>query len=189
MGLMIALFGAAGSVAFGRTGSLRLAGLAAVWCATVGFVITCSAAFAIDLGFMPRLVRNLSEAFARSGMADPRAFVVRNTLESASTHLIVAPILAAIAGLIGGMAAAGLQEARREVAVALAALVVVLLASSVALLRHAQTLERPRRPPFVMSGMLLGGLTLACVYPVFAAAGRAPSRSGMSGPPWPISTA
>ena len=59
----------------------------------------------------------------------------------------------------------------------LSSLVIVLLAMSVAALRHGLSLERPQRPPFIMSGMLLGGLTLACAYPVFAATcGPLPTR-------------
>ena len=178
MGLMIVLFGAAASVAFRLTGSLPLAALAAVWCAIVGTVITCAFGFATDLAFLPRLVHNLSPAFARSGLDDPRAFVVRNTIESASAHLLMAPIVAAVVGLLAGTATAGLRSARREVAIALAGLVVVQLGLSVAAIRHGLTLERPRRPPYIMTGMLLGALTLVAAYPVLAAACRPPSPSG-----------
>jgi hypothetical protein len=189
MGLMIASFGAAGAIAFRRTGSLPLAVLAAVWCGMAAMVITCLSAFAIDLVLMPRLVHNMSGAFARSGMTDPRAFVVRNTLENASSHLITVPPLAAVVGLLGGMAAAGLRSARRELAIALAALVVVQLVLCVAVIRHGLSLERPRRPPFIMTGMLLGGLTLACAYPVFAVACRPPSPGEDSRPVPPTSPA
>jgi hypothetical protein len=136
-------------IAFRRTDSLGRAALAAVWCAMVGIVIVCLSAFAIDLAFMPQLVRNMSAAYSRRGMADPRAFVVRNTLENVTARLIVAPPLAAVVGLLSGMAAAGLRSARREVAIGLAALVIVLLATSVTTLRHGFSLERPRRPPFI----------------------------------------
>jgi hypothetical protein len=183
MGLMILCFGAAGAVAFQRTGSLPLAVLAAIWCATLAMVIVCLSGFAIDLAFMSHLERNVSPAFARSGMADPRAFVVRNTVENASNHLLTAPPLAAVVGLLAGIATAGLRSARREVAIALAGLVIVQMALSVAVIRHGLSLERPRRPPFIMTGMLLGGLALAGAYPVLAAACSPSSRWGQLGPP------
>jgi hypothetical protein len=155
----------------------------------LAIVMACLSGFAIDLAFMSHLVRNMAAAFARSGLADPRAFVVRNTVESASTHLLMAPCIAAVIGLLAGIAAAGLRSARREVAITLAGLVIIQLFLGVAVLRHGLALERPRRPPFIMTGMLLGGLALACAYPVFAAACRPPSRSGTSRPPRPVSPA
>jgi hypothetical protein len=165
MGLMVMLFGAAGSGAFRRTDSLRLAVLASVWCALVGTVITCLFGFATNLAFMPHQQRILSDAYLRSGMQDPRAFVIRNTLDSASSHLLMAPLLAVFFGFISGLTSGFLQSIPRRVVLALALVGIVQWIVSAAAIRFALTLERSQRPPFIMVGMLAGGLALASVHP------------------------
>jgi hypothetical protein len=169
MGLMVLLFGAAASGAFRRTDSLGLAVLAAVWCALIGAVIMCWFAFAIDLVFMPHQQRVLGDAFLRSGMNDPRAFVIRHTLENASSHLLLMPLMATVFGFIGGLMRGSLRSVPRRVVLALALVGFVQLIASVATIRYALTLERPRRPPFIMGGMLAGGVALASVHPFCAA--------------------
>jgi hypothetical protein len=169
MGLMVMLFGAAGSGVFRRTDSLRLAVLASVWCALIGTVMTCLFGFAINLAFMPHLQRILSDAYLRSGMQDPGAFAIRNTLDSASSHLLMAPLLATFFGFIGGLASGFSRSTPRRVVLALALVGILQLILSVAAIRFALSLERSQRPPFIMAGMLAGSLALAVVHPVFCA--------------------
>jgi hypothetical protein len=169
MGLMVLLFGAAGSGAFRRTDSLGLAVLAAVWCALIGAVITCLFGLAINLAFLPHQQRIFGDAYLRSGMHDPRAFVIRNTLESASSHLLLMPLVATVFGFVGGLASEFLRPLPRRVVLALALVGIVQLIASVAAIRFALTLERSQRPPWIMGGMLAGGLALASVHPLCSA--------------------
>jgi len=112
MGAAFSLFAAAGLVAAGRTGSFRLGVLASVWSAMVSMVMTCLLGFALLFLIMPRLERNYQVEFARRGGHDPEAFAVVNTLESATSHLVQAPILALVFGSVG--ASIGRGWARRR---------------------------------------------------------------------------
>jgi hypothetical protein len=169
MGLMVLLFGAAGSGAFGRTDSLGLAVLAAAWCAVIGAVLTCLCGLAINLAFMAHQQRIFADASLRSGMHDPRAFVIHSTLENASSHLLLMPVVGTIFGCIGGLASGFLRSVSRRVVLALALLGIVQLIASVAAIRFALTLERSQRPPYIMGGMLAGGIALASVHPLVSA--------------------
>ena len=55
-------------------------------------------AFVIGLVFMARMQEILAGSFALSGMTDGRAFVIRNMLDGASSHLLIAPAVAVFAG-------------------------------------------------------------------------------------------
>src|ERR1700730_9027206 len=82
--LMLALFGAAGSMAWQRTRSLGLAVIAGVWCAIIGMLILICVVFSVSLAFEARAELHMHEAFAASGMNDPGAFLIRNMLEATS---------------------------------------------------------------------------------------------------------
>jgi hypothetical protein len=64
---------------------------------------------AVSLGFLlmsvalPQLARAMigDPDYLRSGWADPAAFAIANTLDNGFTHLIEAPIIAAILGSLG----------------------------------------------------------------------------------------
>ena len=103
MGLVFLLFGATAFRAAQATGSLPLGILASAWGAMIGIVITCLFGFLITLAFMPRMEHVLHGEYVRSGLHDLKAFVVQNTLESASSHLIEAPLLATVFGFVGGL--------------------------------------------------------------------------------------
>ena len=68
----------------------------------MGTLITALFGFAYSIIRMPRMVEIMQTEFALSGLADPRAYVVRNTIGSASTHFFLAPILGAISGCNAG---------------------------------------------------------------------------------------
>jgi hypothetical protein len=74
-----------------------------------------------------------------------------------------------IFGCIGGLASGFLRSVPRRVVLALSLLGIVQLIASVAAIRFALTLERSQRPPFIMGGMLAGGIALASVHPLFSA--------------------
>jgi spore maturation protein SpmA len=83
-------------------------------------------------------------------MTDPSAFVIRNMLDSAIAHLLVAPVAAVIVGIASGMVCALLRSARRETAIGLGLLNVGVFDVGVTSLQWASSIERSARPPFVM---------------------------------------
>lgn len=110
-----ALWGIAGGITARRTGSLRLGVLAAVWAALICVVITVTFGFVLAYTSLPRLEANLvtDPDYLRSGWRDLRAFAIANQFGAAASHLIDAPIIAAIVGLLGGLLSAGWVRLRR----------------------------------------------------------------------------
>jgi len=174
-GLMFLLFGLASAETYRREESIALGIAASIWAALISAVITIVFAFTVGLLFMPQMQRVLAGAFAVSGMKDERAFVIRNMLDGASTHLLIAPAVAVLAGAASGIACYVLKPIRRPTAAALALCAVLVFAGGVGALRFASSLERSARPPFVMLGLLSLGVTLTSAGPVFAAI-RDPKR-------------
>ncbi len=170
--LMFVVFGAAGSATYQRSRSLGLAVLSSVWSALISTVATLLFGFALGALFMPHMQQILAGAYAHSGMSDPRAFVIRNTVYSASTHLLLAPLLAVVFGIIGGYACACLGMLRPAAAKVIRCLEVGVLFVGIAALRYASLLARSDRPPFVMTGLLALGIAMACAHPVFTAIRR-----------------
>jgi len=166
--LMFLLFGVASAETYRREGSIAPGIMSSMWAAMISSVTTVVFAFFVGLLFMSRMQRVLSGAFAVSGMTDARAFVIRNMLDGASSHLLIAPAVAALAGAASGVASSILKPVRRRTAVALAMCALVVLVGGVGALRFASSLERSARPPFVMLGLLLLGAALTSAGPVFA---------------------
>jgi hypothetical protein len=109
-------FGCAGVRGALRTGRWRLGLLAGVWSAMLCIVAVCACGFLINCLFMARLETGLHDSpeFLRSGMRDLKAFTVVNSLESCSSHMIIAPVLALVFGGIGGGVGKVLARRRRE---------------------------------------------------------------------------
>jgi hypothetical protein len=104
-----ALWGVAGGIGARQTGTLSLGVLAAVWAAMTCVLITVTFGFALAFTSMPRLEQLLvsDPDYLRSGWHDLRAFAIANQFNAAASHLIAAPIIAAIVGLIGGLLTTG----------------------------------------------------------------------------------
>jgi hypothetical protein len=107
LALMLALFcgwGVAGFWATRRAGSLRLGVLAAVWAAMVSITIAVTFGFVLPYIALPRLAHDMAADpdFLRSGWHDPVAFAIANTFDSGFTHLLEAPIIGAMFGVLGG---------------------------------------------------------------------------------------
>jgi hypothetical protein len=170
--LMFVIFGAAGSASFQRSGSLGLAVFSSIWSAIVGTVATLIFGFGLATWFMPFMLNIVNGAYEQSGMSDPQAFVIRNTLDSASMHLLIVPFVAGVFGLIGGFVCSRLQPLHRKSVLLIAVLEMALLLAGMAALYMVSVLARPERPPFVMSGLLALGLAMACAHPVFTAIRR-----------------
>jgi hypothetical protein len=165
-GLMFLAFGAAGSAAYQKAGSLGLAVMSSVWAGLLSAVCMLIGGFVLAVMFMPQMVQILAPEYARSGMIDPQAFVVQHTLSASTLHLLLVPVVAAIFGLIGGCASSALRHTRRNLAVSVGIFELLIFAGGLASLRFASSLDRAARPPFVMTGLLALGITLACAHPV-----------------------
>ena len=166
--LMLALFGTAGSAAWGRTQSLVLAVIAGVWCAMVAILIALCVAFWLNLAFEGTMELQLHEAFAASRMNDPEAFLVKNMLEATSEGLVRMPIFAVFLSFIGAVTNAWISGASRRMALAAICLTPFMFVAGAAALWHADSLTRAARPPFVMIGVVLAGVALCGAHPIWS---------------------
>ena len=151
--LMLALLGTAGAAAWERTRSLVLAVTGGVWCAIVATLITLSFAISFNLFCAARVDWQLRDAFAASGMIDPGGFRVRNILEASSEILVRMPLLAICLAFGGAIIHAWMSRESRRIAIAASVLAPLIFAAGASALWYANVLERPARPPFVMSGV------------------------------------
>jgi hypothetical protein len=170
---MFVLLGGASATTFRRDGSIASALLSSLWASAISAITTVMFAFVIGLLFMDRMQHVLGVSVASEGN-DGRPAVVRNLLDGASTHLVVAPVVALGAGTASVVVSLFLRLASRRTAAVLAACAVSLVIGGVTLLRVASSLERAARPPFVMSGLLALGVGLTSAGPLAAAIRRRP---------------
>jgi hypothetical protein len=146
MGIMVVLFGAAATLTLRRSRPVTLALLAALWCAVVGTTLICAYGFLLQLAVLrPRGQGSLG-----------------NIVESATQHMVIAPVVAIVAGAVAIAATLLHRSSRPGARLALALLDVVQGMVGVGLLVFAASLARAERPPFVMTGMLLTAAALAC---------------------------
>jgi len=172
-GLMFLLLGGAAAQTYRRRKSVVLGVLSSTWAASISSVTTVVYAFVVGLMFMSRMEQVLSGAFAVSGMTDGRAFVVRNMIDGAFSHLLIAPAVAVLAGAASLVAYTLFKSISRVAAGTLAGCALVVAAAGIAFLRFASSLERSARPVFVMVGLLLLGLGLTSLSALFAVIRRA----------------
>jgi hypothetical protein len=166
--LMLALLGAAGAAAWERTRSLVLAVTGGVWCAIVGTLITLGFAISFNLFFAARVDWQLREPFAASGMTDAAAFRVRNILEASSEILVRMPLFAICLAFVAAVIYTWMSRESRRIAVAASFLAPLMFVVGASALWHANAIDRSSRPPFVMSGVLLSGIALCAVYPIWS---------------------
>ena len=180
--LTLALLGTAGAAAWKRTGSLSLALIAGACCAVVGTLIILGFAISFNLLFEAHVDWQLREAFAASDMVDRAGFRVRNILEASSEILFRMPLLAICLAFTGAVIHAWMSgESRRRLALPAGLLAPIVFAIGVASLWHANTIERPARPPFVISGVLLTAVALCAAYPIWSVLHDSMSRSRSTG--------
>jgi hypothetical protein len=170
--LMLALFGAAGSIAWERTRSLGPAVIAGVWSAITGMLLLICVVFSVSLAFEARAELYMHEAFAASGMNDSGAFLVRNMLEATSEGLVRMPIFAVFLSFTGAIANAWISGASRRTALLAACLAPLMFGVGASALVRADSLERVARPPFVMTGVVFAGLALCGAHPIWSALRR-----------------
>jgi hypothetical protein len=168
--LTLALLGMAGAAAWERTRSLVLAVISGVCCAVVATLITLCFAISFNLLFASHVDWQLREAFAASGMIDRAGFRVRNILEAASEILVRMPLLAICLAFTGAIIQTWMsRESRRALVLAARFLAPFVFALGASALWHANAIERAARPPFVLSGVLLTGISLCAAYPIWSA--------------------
>jgi hypothetical protein len=168
-GLMFLVLGGISAETYRREESIALGILSSVWGALISAVTAVVFAFLVGLLFMARMQQVLAGAFALSGMTEGRAFVIRNMLDGASSHLLIAPAVAVLAGSASVTTSYFLKSVRRRTAAALAACALTALVGGVTSLRFASSLERSARPPFVLLGLLGLGVGLTSAGPLLAA--------------------
>lgn len=167
--LTFLLLGAAGSIAWQRTQSVARVVVAGGWCAVVATLIMLSAGLASNLVFEVRAELPLTEPFAASGMSDPGAFLVRNSLEAAGEVLVRLPVLALVLSLIGASENAWITHRSRSATLIIAWIAPLALILGAAALWYADSLERSTRPPLVMVGVLLCSVSLSAAHPIWSA--------------------
>jgi hypothetical protein len=171
MAIMIIAFALAASLSLRRSGSNALALLASVWSSVVAMVLTCAYGFLLNLAAIESLSRAFVVDAARAGVRDARVIVVENTLSSASMHMLVGPIVAASVGSVAILATLISRSLGRRAMFMLALIELGLFILGVVALVFAASLERAQRPPYVMTGMLVAALALAC-FPALALSRR-----------------
>lgn len=104
LGTVFLLFGVAGFVGARRAGRIGVGVLAAVWAAMSSSLLLVIYGFLLAYLFMSRMAAIEATDLARSGMHEAAAFTVANTIFSAGSHLLEAPVIAAGLGMIGSLA-------------------------------------------------------------------------------------
>lgn len=105
---------------------------------------------------------------------------MRNILEASSEILVRMPFLAICLALAGAAIHAWMtRESRRAIVPAARFLAPFVFAVGAAALWHANAIERAARPPFVLSGVLLSGVALCALYPIWSAFHGSTGRSSV----------
>jgi hypothetical protein len=117
-----------------------------------------SFAFTLNLAF---------EARAEAWLHD--AFVVRNSLASASEILIRAPIAAVVLSLVGCLSNAWITARSRGLAVVAAWLTPLVFVAGALARWYANSLERAARPPFILGGLMAAAIALCAAHPIWSA--------------------
>jgi hypothetical protein len=101
------LFAIAGYLIARRAGAFWPGWLGVVWSAMCAILIVITFGLLIALTSLPKLAHDMTgdPDYARSGWTDTRAFAIANTFDAGFTHLVEAPVIAAVLGAIGSGAA------------------------------------------------------------------------------------
>lgn len=170
--LAIAILAAAGSAAWAATRSTILAILAGVCCILIAVPLFLFVAVCLHLVLSSRAELPLQQPFAASGMTDPASFLVQNILQSASEGLLRFPAFAVFLSL-AGVVSAWVSSVSSRARLTIAWLAPLLFAAGALALKHANTLPREERPPFVMAGVALAVAALASVQTLWSTLHRA----------------
>ena len=99
-----------------ESSQLPLGILSSVWSAMIGVVIALIFGFIVNFLFTQRLEQNLqaSAEYLQSGSHDLETFTFWNTLDSASSHLLEAPIIAIVFGTLGSLIYLGFSQFKKK---------------------------------------------------------------------------
>ena len=114
MALIFLCFGIAGASGMRKTSRFSLGILASLWSALLGVLIVLLFGFLMSFLFPQRLEHLLVSDYLSSGMRDPQAFTFFNAFDSASSHLLEAPIFAGICGTLGTFITQGRSALQRR---------------------------------------------------------------------------
>jgi hypothetical protein len=116
--LIFLIFAFAGWHGTKQSSQVSLGILASVWSSMIGVVIALLFGFTINFLFTQRLEQNLqaSAEYLRSGSHDLETFTFWNTLDSASSHLLEAPIIAVVLGTLGSLISLGFSQLQKKFA-------------------------------------------------------------------------
>jgi hypothetical protein len=114
--LIFLIFAFAGWYGTKQSSQLSLGILASVWSAMIGVVIALLFGFTVNFLFTQRLEQNLqaSAEYLRSGSYDLETFTFWNTLDSASSHLLEAPMIALGVGTFGSLISLGFSQLQKR---------------------------------------------------------------------------
>ena len=110
------IFAYAGWHGTNESSQLSLGIFTSVWSSMIGVVIALLFGFTINFLFTQRLEQNLqaSAEYLRSSSHDLETFTFWNTLDSASSHLLEAPIIAVVLGTIGSLIRLGFNKLQKK---------------------------------------------------------------------------
>jgi hypothetical protein len=94
------LFGMVAYRTMKQNGKFGWSLFASIWCSMLSILLLIVYAIMLTLTFTKHIEKNLAYEFKQSGMYDIKSYVVNNLLESGSTHLFEAPIIACIFSLL-----------------------------------------------------------------------------------------
>ncbi len=158
-GLMFLLLGAAAAATSARESSIALGVASSIRAVFISASTTVSFALAIGLLFMSTM-----ERVFHASASD----VVRNMLDGAMSHLLLAPVVAVAAGAASGIVYLLVKSVSAGTAAALTVLAACVSLGGTGSLRFASTLQRSARPPYVMAGLLSLGIGLTSAAALFA---------------------
>jgi hypothetical protein len=166
---MLFTFRIACSATYLKEKSVALGVLSSAWSGMMFAATLVACALAIAYIFMPHMQGILAPVYSASGMQAPQAFVVRHEVGAAGEHLLIAPAVASFVGLLSGAACLLLRSIRRQAALVMSIVATLVFAAGVVSIRHAASLERAGRPPYIMFGLAALAVTLATAHPLFIA--------------------
>lgn len=176
-GAMFLAYGLTCSITMMKDKSIALGILSSVWCGMVYAGALVASALAIGFVFMAHMERILAPLYETSGMHDSQSFVVRNHMGIAGEHLLLVPLVAVLVGVVSGVACRLFASIKRQAALAVAIVAVLVFGAAIASLRVASFLERHQRPPFVAFGLIGLAVTLASAPALFTAIRHRPESS------------
>ncbi len=148
-----------------RTRSIALATVSGAWSAVISVLILLAVACSLNFALGSRAELHLHEAFLASGMSDPDAFLVKNSLEAASEALVRIPVLGMLLSFAGALGNDWMSRRPRIMAYAAAWLLPLAFAGGAISLWYADSLQRAARPPFILIGLILASISLAGALP------------------------